>query len=79
MIDTVPSSTAVQLGPSPGVSELKAISAGWIDRKAKRGLHRSYFATLRSTMRGFVKVSKARTFSDLKPRHLPAYLRARAK
>lgn len=81
MIDTIPSSTApAVLAAAPaGLSEIEALWTGWIDRKAAKNLDRSYLATLRSTMRGFLKVSKARTLADLQPRHLPAYLRAQAE
>jgi len=75
VVETAPTDTAVLV---PELSEVEALWTRWIDRKAKRNLDSSYIATLRSTMRGFLRSSKVHTFADLHPRHLPDYLRAEA-
>ncbi|QDT57293.1 Tyrosine recombinase XerC [Caulifigura coniformis] len=62
---------------APARSELEVAWTTWIETKAKAKRDRSYIATLRSTMKEFLRVSKARTFSDLHPRQLRAYLKAR--
>ena len=55
-----PPATATTVAESPTPSEIEQLWTEWIDRKAARKVDRCYLATLRSTMREFLRTDHGR-------------------